>query len=77
MIKCQQCREKDVELLSLSERLKNALFYKLNEIFFADDLDDLKTQKYTQGYAEGNVDGFRQANYKREYSIPETQYEDA
>jgi hypothetical protein len=77
MIKCQSCREKDVELLTLWERVKNALFYKLNEVFFADDLEDLKTQKYTQGYAEGNVDGFRQSNYKREYVIPEVQYGDA
>lgn len=66
MIKCQSCRDKDVELLTLFERVKNVLFYKLNEIFFADDLEDLKTQKYTQGYSDGNVDGFRQSQYKRE-----------
>jgi hypothetical protein len=64
MIRCQQCRAKDVELLTHWERLKNALFYKLNEVFFADDFEDLKSQKYTQGYSDGNTDGFSQAQYK-------------
>ncbi len=65
MIKCQSCRDKDVELLTTWERVKNALFYKLNEVFFADDLEDLKTQKYTQGYSDGNVDGYMSGQMDR------------
>lgn len=62
MIKCQSCKDKDVELLTRWERFKNWLFYKVNSIFFTDDFEDFKTQKYTQGFSEGTIDG---AKYER------------
>lgn len=65
MHKCQQCREKDIELLTRWERFKNWLFYKVNYIFFADDFTDLKDQTYTQGFADGNVAGFEQGMRER------------
>lgn len=49
MIKCQQCRANDVELLSSWERFKNWLFYKL----FPEDIADLSQNKYTQGISDG------------------------
>lgn len=57
MTKCSQCRKNDAELLTTWERLKNWLFYRVNYIFFSEDFDDLKSDKYTQGYSDGNVDG--------------------
>ncbi len=60
MIKCQQCRDKDVELLTRWERIRNWLFYKVNYTLFADDFEDLRTQKYTQGFSDGNVTGYKQ-----------------
>lgn len=57
MIKCQQCRTKDVELLTRWERLRNWLFERVNHTLFPDDFDDLKSGRYTQGYSEGYVDG--------------------
>lgn len=68
MIKCQQCRNKDVELLTRWERFCNWLFYKVNYTFFADDFEDLKTQKYTQGFSDGNVTGFKQGKTERKIS---------
>lgn len=57
MIKCQQCREKDVEILTRWERIRNWLFEKVNHTFFADDFDDLRTQRYTQGFSDGYAKG--------------------
>ena len=68
MIKCQQCREKDVELLTTWERFRNWLFYRVNYIFFSDDFEDLRTQKYTQGYSDGNLDGFKQGRAEHKIS---------
>ncbi len=62
MYKCQQCKDKDVELLTRWERLRAWLFEKVNHIFFADDFDDLRSAKYTQGFSDGTTDG---AKYER------------
>lgn len=66
MRKCQSCRDKDVELLTRYERFKNWLFYKVNYIFFADDFEDLRSQKYTQGFSDGSVDGAKWERVKLE-----------
>jgi hypothetical protein len=68
MIKCQSCRTKDVELLTKWERFKNWCFRKVNSILFTDDFEDLKTQKYTQGFSDGTVDGARyeRARFEKE-----------
>lgn len=66
MIKCQQCRDKDVELLTRWERFKAWSFEKINHIFFADDFDDLKQQKYTQGFSDGTIDGGKWERSKME-----------
>lgn len=52
-MKCQTCRTKDVELLTRWERIRNWFFEHVNHTFFADDFDDLKQQKYTQGFSDG------------------------
>lgn len=67
-MKCTHCRDRDVELLTPWERFRNWLFLKINHTFFHEDLEDLIVDKYTQGYSDGNTDGFRQANYKRSYT---------
>lgn len=66
MIKCQQCRDKDVELLTTWERFRNWLFYKVNYTFFADDFEDLKSQKYTQGFSDGATDGAKWERSRQE-----------
>lgn len=66
MIKCQNCRNKDVEELTRYERFKNWLFYKVNYILFANDLEDLKSQKYTQGFTDGTIDGSKWERVKLE-----------
>lgn len=53
--------------------MRNWLFLRMNHTFFPDDFDDLKSEKYTQGYSDGNVDGVTRAkkdyaNYKELYS---------
>ncbi len=57
MAKCQTCRENDAELLTTWERLRNWKFRKLNYIFFTQDFEDLKSEKYTQGYSDGYIAG--------------------
>ncbi len=56
-MKCSQCRDKDTELLTKWERFKNWLFYKINYSLFADDFNDLTSQKYTQGISDGRMQG--------------------
>lgn len=73
MSKCSRCRRDDAELLTRWERMRNWLFLRMNHTFFPDDFDDLKSEKYTQGYSDGNVDGVTRAkkdyaNYKELYS---------
>lgn len=75
MSKCHQCRKNDAELLTTWERLRYWLFFRINHMFFPQDLEDLIADKYTQGYSDGNLDGYRQAMYKREYKIPELTYD--
>lgn len=67
-MRCTYCRERDAELLTRWERLRYWLFFRLNHIFFPEDLEDLISQKYTQGYSDGNTDGFDRANSKRVYT---------
>ncbi len=63
-MKCQQCRDKDIELLTKWERFKNWLFYKL----FPEDIADLSQNKYTQGFSDGWTAGAK----NREQVSPET-----
>ena len=48
-MKCIDCRNKDVELLTFWERFRNNLFYYL----FPQDIIDLSQNKYTQGFGDG------------------------
>ncbi len=57
MAKCHSCRDKDVELLTWWERTRYWLFVKVNSILFTQDFEDLKSEKYTQGFSDGFVDG--------------------
>lgn len=52
-MKCPDCRKKDIELLSLYERFKSWLFYRL----FSQDIADLSQNKYTQGFGDGYIKG--------------------
>lgn len=52
-MKCINCRQKDIELLTRWERLKDYLFYKL----FPKDIIDLSQNKYTQGFSDGYAKG--------------------
>lgn len=52
-MKCTNCRQKDIELLTKWERLKDYLFYKL----FPKDIIDLSQNKYTQGFSDGYKTG--------------------
>ena len=65
MSKCSRCRRDDAELLTKWERVRNWLFIRVNTTFFPEDFDDLKSEKYTQGYADGNIDGINRA--KKDY----------
>lgn len=56
-MKCTTCRSKDVELLTKWERIRHWLFERINHIFFPDDFDDLKNDRYTQGFADGRTAG--------------------
>ena len=76
-MKCQTCREKDVELLTRWERIRGWLFYRINYVLFPDDLNDLISQRYTQGYSDGNIDGFKWGQFKKEHKIPELTYEES
>lgn len=64
-IKCQQCRYQEVELLTRFERIRAWLFEKMNYIFFADEFEDLKNARYTQGFSDGNVEGFKQGKIEK------------
>lgn len=75
MSKCRYCRSKDRELLTRWERLRNWLFLRINHTFFPEDYEDLIADKYTQGYSDGNLDGFERATQERRYSkIDDTIY---
>lgn len=52
-MKCTNCRQKDIELLTPCERLKDWLFYRL----FPKDIVDLSQNKYTQGFSDGYSKG--------------------
>lgn len=60
-MKCQTCRSKDAELLTRWEKVRNWLFLRVNTTLFPQDFDDLRSEKYTQGFSDGNVDGFNAA----------------
>lgn len=75
-MKCRYCRDRDVELLTRWERIRNWMFLRFNHVLFPEDLEDLIADKYTQGYSDGNTDGYRQAQYKRIYTkIDDSIYE--
>lgn len=57
MAKCQSCRQDDAELLTRWERTRNWLFLRFNHILFPQDFDDLKSEKFTQGYSDGYIRG--------------------
>ncbi len=57
MAKCQSCRQDDAELLTRWERIRNWLFLRFNHILFPQDFDDLRSEKYTQGYSDGYIRG--------------------
>lgn len=71
MSKCSQCRKNDVELLTRWERVKNWLFRRVNFTFFSEDFDDLRSELYTQGYTDGNIDGVNRArkDYERNQKL--------
>lgn len=56
-MKCSTCRDKDAELLTRWERARNWLFLRVNHALFPQDFDDLKSEKYTQGYSDGHDAG--------------------
>jgi hypothetical protein len=56
-MKCHVCRDREAELTTWWERLRNWKFRKLNSILFTQDFEDLKSEKYTQGYSDGYTDG--------------------
>ena len=62
MKKCQKCRGADDRNMTRWERIKENLFHRINHVFFSEEFDDLKSGKYTQGFADGNTEGFKQAN---------------
>ncbi len=62
MSKCQVCRDKEVELLTRWERIRNWLFKRTNYVFFPEDWEDMRSEKFTQGYSDGTRDG---ADYER------------
>lgn len=67
MSKCHVCRDKEAELLTVWERLRNWVFVRGNYAFFPHDFDELRSEKYTQGYSDGYVAGTeRQKMYMEE-----------
>ena len=65
-MKCSTCREKDAELLTWWERFRNWLFLRTNHIFYPQDFDDLKSDKFTQGYADGYIAGTETERHSHE-----------
>ncbi len=57
MSKCSVCRERDIEVLTRWERIRNWLFLRFNHILFPQDFDDLRSEKYTQGFSDGYING--------------------
>jgi hypothetical protein len=66
MAKCSQCRDKDVELLTRWERIRYWLFFHINTTLFPQDYDDLKNDRYTQGFSDGNLKGFESGKTRAE-----------
>lgn len=67
MVKCQTCRNKEAELLTTWERLRYWLFVRYNSILFPQDYDDLKNDRYTQGFSDGNVAGYERGVKQNPY----------
>lgn len=73
-MKCHVCREKEAELLTWWERTRYWLFVKVNSALFTQDYDDLKNDKYTQGFSDGFIDGTEKekstfARYQELYNV--------
>lgn len=56
-MKCQTCRDKDAELLTWWERTRNWFFLRTNHVLYPQDFDDLKSEQYTKGFADGLTRG--------------------
>lgn len=65
-MKCQTCRDKDAELLTTWEKTRNWLFLRFNHVLFPTDFDDLRSEKFTQGYSDGYVDGAKREHEHQE-----------
>ena len=65
-MKCQTCRDKDAELLTRWERIRNWLFLRMNSIFFPQDFDDLRSDRYTQGFSDGLIAGTKNERQRQE-----------
>lgn len=69
MSKCQTCRDKDAELLTRWERTRNWLFLRVNHVLFPQDFDDLRADRYTQGFSDGNVQGVEKERERSEKKL--------
>jgi len=65
-MKCSQCRDKDVEILTRWERIRNWIFLRFNYVFFPEDFNDIKSEKYTQGFSDGLLKGVEQEHRSNE-----------
>lgn len=53
-MKCSSCHKQDAELLTPWQHLRKWMFG-----FFAEDINDLREDTYTQGFGKGYEEGFR------------------
>lgn len=74
MAKCHQCRKDNAELLTMWERFRYWLFNRFNHAFFPQDFDDLKSEKYTQGYSDGYVSGIKEQRVREEAQMKKYGY---
>lgn len=69
MPKCRSCNDKDLELLTRWERIRNWLFWKTNDIFFGEDMRDLTSHKYTTGFGAGHDVGVNLERARQEANL--------
>lgn len=52
-MKCPECRKRDIELLTVTERIKNWFFVHL----FSEEISDTSQGKFIQGFSDGYTEG--------------------
>lgn len=68
-MKCPDCRSKDAEFLTSWERCRYWLFVRFNSVLFPQDYEDMKGDRYTQGFSDGTVQGYERGSLETKAMI--------